>query len=1013
MRSSLRVEVSTYISLHGNRYPMKHVWLSSGVLLFIYLMLEIARPAEAQDVRIAWSDVQPPKIISVQPSEEDPTRLILSFELDLGIQGSDRANIYMTDASGTVLESKLVGRNSRPIKNVEFKPSKSGSYFFYVVASKLGETETKRSPDYAYIFRMPLFTPSLIPLNEGRGSLLLRWNAVPEADAYQVLIQELSSDSKTTRELIPVSPLLPAQGDSIEYKITNLQIGKRYGFSLSIFRENERVNTKLVIKTIKDVQEREWQFTWFGQSTKAELNTFQLLDSDNLSFRLNSCSFNPNTGQIEQKGGKFTAFHDGVSFYYTILDPKRDNFELTATFDIDYFNPLPDGQEGFGLLVMDSLGMKGVNSINHYTNSAGIIATKFEEIFDGVKKTSKDTLGARFVTGFTKEIIASGDSGIAQNGISVSKAFSYDSSDLIKTGDSFRITLKKTNTGYHAIYKKPYATEDDRIEFVLYGPEKLQVLDPDHIYVGFCVARGCNVTVRDVDFNVTDVSTDPSGLPEPPDVVPLVARVESPTTYTDRNYPFVFYSNADGKLTVKDKFGKLLLSQISIKSSQDYTTTLPLVRGSNDFLLEFTPDRSFRPGPKQVIGRYDTETRSYKENYGPYFINLSVLYHTYNGEELYVSPQGSPFGRGTKDAPLDLTTAIYFIQPGQTIVLAGGVYYPAQSIIVERGNDGNKNKYKTLKSAAGERAILDFSRSRAQSAAFSLWGCYWIFEGLDIRNTPGDVKGLQIGGHNNIIRKLNTYWCGDTGLQISGVSSDLKEKWPSNNLVESCLSYDNQDPASNNADGFAAKLTVGPGNIFRYCISHHNIDDGWDLFSKIETGPISPVVIENCVAYMNGFRSDGSGNGDGNGFKMGGDGIAVPHLLRNSIAYGNGASGITSNSNPALIVEHCTSCANKGANVNLYGKGDGKRFFVVHHLLSYGGDLGDVYREMPELANHTNYFWNGAVSVNSECQQIKSDMFISTNINFTPSFHPDGHIDMKGLFILSPIVSKNIGAYFE
>ncbi len=39
------------------------------------------------------------------------------------------------------------------------------------------------------------------------------------------------------------------------------------------------------------------------------------------------------------------------------------------------------------------------------------------------------------------------------------------------------------------------------------------------------------------------------------------------------------------------------------------------------------------------------------------------------------------------------------------------------------------------------------------------------------------------------------------------------------------------------ADGFAAKLTVGDGNVFDGCISYNNADDGWDLllrFSQVQ-----------------------------------------------------------------------------------------------------------------------------------------------------------------------------------
>ncbi|MCD8188208.1 MAG: hypothetical protein LUD57_06325 [Ruminococcus sp.] len=35
-----------------------------------------------------------------------------------------------------------------------------------------------------------------------------------------------------------------------------------------------------------------------------------------------------------------------------------------------------------------------------------------------------------------------------------------------------------------------------------------------------------------------------------------------------------------------------------------------------------------------------------------------------------------------------------------------------------------------------------------------------------------------------------------------------------------------------NADGFAAKLTCGEGNVFDGCMSYNNSDDGWDLSTQ-------------------------------------------------------------------------------------------------------------------------------------------------------------------------------------
>jgi hypothetical protein len=144
----------------------------------------------------------------------------------------------------------------------------------------------------------------------------------------------------------------------------------------------------------------------------------------------------------------------------------------------------------------------------------------------------------------------------------------------------------------------------------------------------------------------------------------------------------------------------------------------------------------------------------------------------------------------------------------------------------------------------------------------------------------------------------------DTGLQISRIASTPRSsQWPANNLVVSAESHDNADSDGEDADGFAAKLTSGTGNVFRYDVSHNNIDDGWDLYTKTDTGPIGPVTIEDSLSYNNGTLTNGTqaGNGDRNGYKLGGEDIAVNHIVRRSIAYHNGNHGFTYNSNPGTM----------------------------------------------------------------------------------------------------------------
>ncbi|MCK9288169.1 MAG: pectate lyase [Sphaerochaetaceae bacterium] len=970
-------------------------------VLFALMLLLISTTVVAQEMRPAWASVEPPKIISIEANANNLKRVAISFDLETSTEGADSAVVKILDAMGRELETRPVGKSKRLTKKIEFEIDQSGTYLFQVFGYRKDEQHPVVSQQMPYQFTYPLEMPVVAVLNRGNGTLGITWNPVKEAQSYELEIRNLND----------ANVLKHTDLHETEYVISSLIIDERYEIVVCALRNGERVSSLPFIKTVRQHEERTWNFTYFGQSTTSDLNRMVMIDSDNLEFKLYSCSYFPDSMQTDQKGGKFTAFHDGISYYYTIINPNTENFELTATFEIDYINPVADGQEGFGLLAMDSLGQHGINSINHYTNSAGIIATKFEEVIGGVKKTSKDTLGARFVTQITKEMLGQGDSMIAQNGRSVSHAFSYDQADLVKSGDVYTVKLKKTNTGYHAIFETPYATEETITEYILYGTDKLQVIEPDRVYVGCAVARGCNATIRDVSFIVTDAKTDLPAEPEPPQLIPLEAKVDSPSTYSYASYPFVFSANADGILKVIDSDRKVLVNDAKITAFEDYKANLTLEKGINDYQVTFTPDAQYKPGENQVIARYDRDLAKYVENYQPFNIQFTAIHLTYPGQILYAGPNGSPFGNGSRNSPLDLQSALNYVMPGQKVVLLEGTYYPTRTVMIERGNDGKQGLPKMVGADTGSRPVLDFGNGTAQG--MQLWGDWWEIDGFDITNTQGNIKGLQIAGDHNVIRNIRTYRCGDTGIQISGTSTEGPDKWPSFNRIESCVSFDNCDPAANNADGFAAKLTSGEGNVFSHCIGYSNIDDGWDLYTKIDSGPIGAVLIDSCVACKNGSLSDGSGNGDGNGFKLGGDGISVEHILRNSIAYANGAVGITSNSNPAIIIDSCTSFGNLGSNVALYGKGDGQRYFKVTNILSMQGQIGDNFREMPSLVSMDNYFWDGAASRNASGHVLTPDVFLSTDMTRMPTVGSEGKIDMHDLFVLKPTIRIDSGARLE
>ncbi|MFG2955769.1 right-handed parallel beta-helix repeat-containing protein [Streptomyces sp. NPDC048291] len=271
---------------------------------------------------------------------------------------------------------------------------------------------------------------------------------------------------------------------------------------------------------------------------------------------------------------------------------------------------------------------------------------------------------------------------------------------------------------------------------------------------------------------------------------------------------------------------------------------------------------------------------------------------------LYVSPSGTDSAAGTQSAPTTLTSAISRIAAGGTIYLRGGTYAYSSTVTIPAGSNGSSGALTTLSAYPGESPVLDFSAQSESSSnrGIQLFADYWHLYGLTVEHA-GD-NGIYVGGSNNVVERTVTAYNRDTGLQLGRISSSTSSSaWPANNLVVSSESHDNADSDGEDADGFAAKLTTGTGNVFRYDVSHNNIDDGWDLYTKTDTGAIGPVTIEYSLSYGNGTLSDGSQSGDGdrNGYKLGGDDIAVNHVVQHDIAYGNGHHGFTYNSNPGTM----------------------------------------------------------------------------------------------------------------
>lgn len=353
---------------------------------------------------------------------------------------------------------------------------------------------------------------------------------------------------------------------------------------------------------------------------------------------------------------------------------------------------------------------------------------------------------------------------------------------------------------------------------------------------------------------------------------------------------------------------------------------------------------------------------------------------------LYVAPNGTDSSSGAIGSPTTLTSALTRIAPGGTIYMRGGTYAYSTQITIDRNNSGTSSAKKQIFAYGSEVPVLDFSSQPYNASDVSqnarglqINGSYWYVKGLEIKGSADN--GVYVAGNYNRIENLDIHHNRDTGLQLGRYSSSASNsEWPAYNEIINTYSHDNFDHDNGeDADGFAAKLTVGPGNVFDGCISAYNTDDGWDLYTKSDTGAISPVTIKNSVAHHNGQTSSGSStsNSDGNGFKLGGEKIAVNHIVINSVAYLNKKHGFTYNSNPGSItMKNNTSYSNGQSN---FAFDSGTHQFTNN--LSYKGSSSD--KTSGTDVSSSNVWWKNNKSTNAKGLIAADDDFVSLTPTLT------------------------------
>lgn len=971
-----------------------------------------------------WAIVDAP-VLSDATTEENKKdgKITIKVDEEISPVGAAEVSVDMIDAEGKVVDTKVASSTGA---SVTFEPKASGDYSFKAYATRPTETTKKESkPITVKGFVLPIKAPVVNARTATDSKVEVYWDAVPEANTYKVEYKKNGEESfavltEGTTALSAMTPSLTA-GETYIFKVTATRTS-----------DGQSKTSNDVIFTVADHEQFVWKFSAFGQGVT--INEDKLNDkkksNNGYSGSVNTGDGSVNVWSVGSKGKLVPASTDGVAFYYATI-PANKNFTLTATANVNSWT-YTNGQEGFGLMAADAVGTNGDASV-FWNNSYMASATKVEYYSSvdeetgvaSVSKTSGDKISMKLGIGSQEKIGVTNDNidklkdndtdtvtnefKTSMSTLDTSKLGSeagtynlignYTNTDSTFVGTTvenpittIKLTIQKNNTGYFVSYTDANGNTTTK---KYYDTEALSKLDADNVYVGMFASRTCDVTYTDISLTTIDPADDAPAEERPVEYKDVVLSVSSASTSSSENYKLKGMSNVDGHVVVTK--GEEVVGEGDVKASEAFAFDTKLKVGDNKFVVTLTPDENFK------FGDYELPT-----SYDPVEVSKTVTYAYFTGDLIYVSAEATAAvdeakanetysskaqinsGKGTKGNPIDIYNAVAYAKAGQKILLLAGDYKVANNLLIPFGIDGTSEKpIYMMPEQAGTRVVLDFAGTTGEG--ITLCGNYWYIQNIDVTNSANGKDGIHVAGSYNVLDSVNTYNNGNTGIQISRFSNvQAKSDWPAYNTIKNCTSHNNADAGYEDADGFAAKLTIGKGNVFVGCIAHNNADDGWDLFAKVETGNIPAVVIMNCVAYANGYLEDGTDAGNGNGFKMGGSSLAGGHVLLNSVAFENKAKGIDSNSCPDNVVVSSTSYNNNNYNIALYTNDAKNTDYTAYGALSYRNkyqSVSDSFKakgtqDAAKLYQATDYYWKAASGDANEASTALTDSsFVSVNTN--------------------------------
>ena len=718
--------------------------------------------------------------------------------------------------------------------------------------------------------------------------------------------------------------------------------------------------------TVTEKKARVWKSVAFGASATPSANPItETKGADGSVESVNVRSWNG--------AGKITADQDGMAYYYTRVNAEN-NFTISADIlvndylEFDNDDTKRNGQEAFGIMARDVIPLEpDPDKLEGGDDPTMTVKTEkalLDENGEPIPKEYKTNFSSNMVIlggysgtswptdptalSYNKNANINRINLVMRSGVHTTENSSYNniqktgpfalSDTFPKRGNKYHVTLTKINGG---IYGKCYDyTTGKETENYQYAADDIELQNlfvnqnEDTIYVGFFASRWADITVSDFELHETDPATDPITNNSQDELTVPAIKLQSTAYSTTTDYSLSLrVTNRLGGLVTIQQNGSVVYRDEPI--SKNFVVPIDLAPNSvNNFTVLYKPSAADTvTSTDDILLKFTITHKDLPDDY----------------DVLYCSPDGSVNGDGTRENPLDIYSATGFVGIGKEAVALEGTYKMTQPLSIPLTNTGVPMAWKTLRADDGATVTLDF-QNKYEGATVD--GYYWLIKGIDFTHTGDNLKPFLLAGNHCIIEDCKFYDNGDTGFQISRNNSDNNtiDTWPEYNVVRDCESYNNCDPSKINADGFGLKLTVGYGNIFQRCISHNNLDDGYDAYTKIGDGAIGPVTLESCVSYDNGNKLNPDGttsyNGGGNnGFKMGGESIAVQHYMKDCIAFENNANGITTNSNTALKLRNFICYKNGGTGFRLYTNTDNARRnfnFDLKGCVSYKNASTDV-----------------------------------------------------------------------